>query len=67
MCVSVAARAADRTAALRDLTRRLDEVGAEVDGYGDAAASIDTGVLGSGPSGTPGSGPRNTPRQPVSG
>jgi uncharacterized protein YggE len=43
--ISVGARSGDRAQALRDLTRRLDEVGAEVTGYGGAVESADTGTL----------------------
>ena len=43
--ISVGARSADRAQALRDLTRRLDEVRAEVDGYGGAVESAATGPL----------------------
>ena len=43
--ISVGARSGDRAQALRDLTRRLDEVRAAVEGYGSAVESADTGPL----------------------
>jgi uncharacterized protein YggE len=43
--VSVGARSGDRAQALRDLTRRLDEIRAALGGYGEAVETVDTGAL----------------------
>jgi hypothetical protein len=43
--VSVGARSGDRAQALRDLTRRVEEVRTAVEGYGSAVESADTGPL----------------------
>jgi uncharacterized protein YggE len=43
--VSVGARSGDRAQALRDLTRRIEEVRAVVEGYGPAVEAVETGSL----------------------
>lgn len=43
--VSVGARSADRAAALRDLTRRADEVRTALAAYGESIQTVDTGPL----------------------
>jgi uncharacterized protein YggE len=43
--ISVGARSSDRAQALGDLTRRVDEVRAELSRYGDGVESVDTGTL----------------------
>lgn len=43
--VGVGARSGERAQALRDLTRRVDEVRAALGGYGDAVESVETGAL----------------------
>jgi uncharacterized protein len=43
--IAVGARSGDRAHALRDLTRRVEEVRAAVTGYGDAVESVEDGAL----------------------
>jgi len=43
--LSVGARSGDRAQALRDLTRRTEELRATLEGYGAAVERVDTGVL----------------------
>jgi uncharacterized protein YggE len=43
--VTVGARAADRATALRDLTRRADDVRTALAAYGEAVEAVDTGTL----------------------
>lgn len=43
--ISVGARSGDRAQALRDLTRRVEEVRAALEGYREAVESVDTGPL----------------------
>src|SRR5918912_491573 len=43
--IAVGARHGDRAHALRDLTRRVDEVRTALDGYGDAVESVESGPL----------------------
>jgi uncharacterized protein len=43
--VSVSGRSADRAQALRDLTRRIDEVRTALERYGEAVESVETGPV----------------------
>lgn len=43
--ISVGARSADRATALRDLTRRADDVRTALAGYGESIEAVDTGTL----------------------